>query len=113
MITQGKDGSFNLYFNELLIEGYPLGKMNVLDYFKIADDLMINSMRNNNKNLREQSLAYKYFCNLIYMKKLKKKYICEDDKRMFLACLLSLVKLKQYDPEDVIFIMSKKTRVKR
>ena len=110
MITQGKDGSFNLYFNELLIEGFPLGRMNVNDYFKVADDLMINSMRYNNRNLREQSFAYKSFCNVIYMKKLKKKYISPGDLRLFLGCLLSLVKLRQFDTDEVILIMPRKKK---
>ncbi len=112
MITQGKNGSINLYYNELLIEGFPLGQMNVIDYFKVADDLMIKSMRDNNKNLREQSLAYKYFCSMIYMKKLKKKYISEEDLRMFLACLLSLVKLRQFEPEEVLLVMPRKKKKK-
>tara|TARA_R110001599_G_C12117393_1_gene648552 strand:+ start:734 stop:1081 length:348 start_codon:yes stop_codon:yes gene_type:complete len=108
MIVEGKHGSFNIFFNDVLIHGYPLGRMNVVDYFKVADNLMIKAMRENNRTLRQQSLAYKYYCTMIYMKKLKKKDISEGDLRMFLACMLALVKLKQFEPEEVLLIMPRK-----
>ena len=108
MMKQGKDGQLCLYYNNLLIAGYPLGIMKMTDYRKVAEDLIINSMRNENRNMREQIFAYKYFCQTIYSRKLKKKYISIDDYRMFLACLLSLVKLKIYEDEDVSMIFPRK-----
>jgi hypothetical protein len=108
MMIQGKQGQLCLYYNELLIAGYPLGKMNITDYRKIADDLIINSMRTEKRNMREQIFAYKYFCQCIYSRKLKKKYISIDDYRMFLACLLALVKLRIYESDDVSMVFPRK-----
>lgn len=110
MMIQGKEGQLCLYYNELLIAGFPLGQMKMTDYRKIAEDLIIDSMRTQNRNMREQIFAYKYFCQCIYSRKLKNKYISIDDYRMFLGCLLGLVKLRIYEDEDVCMIFPRKKK---
>tara|TARA_R110000744_G_scaffold120181_6_gene223965 strand:- start:1463 stop:1810 length:348 start_codon:yes stop_codon:yes gene_type:complete len=108
MFIQGKKGQLTLFYKEILIAGYPIGKMSYLDYQKVADDLIINSMRSEKRNIKQQIFAYRFFCNGIFFRKLKKKYISLDDYRMFLACTLALVKLRILDEEDVVFIQPRK-----
>lgn len=110
MMKQGKDGQLCLYYNNLLIAGYPLGNMTLKDYADVANRLLLDSLRKQNRNLREQSFAYKYFCKEIYMRKLMKKKIHDDDYRLFLGAMLSLVKLKQFDIEDISMVFPRKKK---
>lgn len=106
----GKKGTLCLYYKELFICGFPLGKMNLKDYMKSAEDLIVNSMRDSNRNIREQIFAYKYFCQIMFSRTLKKKNISNDDYRMFVGCLLALVKLKIYDMDDVTLICDRRRK---
>jgi len=108
---QGKNGTLCLYYNQLFICGFPLGKMDLKDYNKVAEDLIINSMRHSHRNIRQQIFAYKYFCQIIFTKTIKKNNISDDDYRMFLACLLALVKLRIYDMDDVTLICHRKKKI--
>jgi len=108
MMMQGKDGMLCLYYNNLLIAGFPLGQMGLKDYADVSNRLLLDSLREQNRNLREQSFAYKYYCKEIYYKKLMKKKISDEDYRLFLGALLSLVKLKQFDIEDVTMVFPRK-----
>ena len=102
MFIEGKKGQLTIFYKEILIAGYPIGQMSYHDY------QLIDSMRSHKRNMREQILAYRTFCNAILFRKLKKKYISEDDYRMFLACSLALVKLKILDEDDIVFISDRK-----
>tara|TARA_R110000765_G_scaffold414765_1_gene515440 strand:- start:341 stop:694 length:354 start_codon:yes stop_codon:yes gene_type:complete len=108
MFIEGKKGQLTIFYKEILIAGYPIGQMSYHDYQLVANDLIIDSMRSHKRNMREQILAYRTFCNAILFRKLKKKYISEDDYRMFLACSLALVKLKILDEDDIVFISDRK-----
>jgi len=112
MFIQGKDGSLNLFYKDLYIASYPLGKMKLKDYQDVANDLIITSMRKQNRNIREQIFAYKLFCQSMFTRRLKKKKMNVDEHRMFLGCLLALVKLKIEDPDDVILICGRKKKKK-
>ena len=108
MFIQGKKGQLTLFYKDILIAGYPLGQMSYHDYQKVADDLIINSMRTAKRNIKQQIFAYRLFCNGIMYQKIKKKYISLDDYRMFLACSLALVKLRILDEDDIVFISDRK-----
>jgi hypothetical protein len=113
MFIQGKQGSLNLYYKDLYIASYPLGKMNLKDYQEVANDLIVTSMRKQKRNIREQIFAYKLFCQSMLTKRIKKKKMSLDDHRMFLGCLLALVKLKIYEPDDVMLICKRKKKNKK
>jgi hypothetical protein len=113
MFIQGKQGSLNLYYKDLYIASYPLGKMKLKDYEEVANDLIVTSMRKQNRNIREQIFAYKFFCQSMLTKRIKKKKMSLDDHRMFLGCLLALVKLKIYEPDDVMLICKRKKKNKK
>ena len=111
MFIEGKKGQLTIFYKEILIAGYPIGQMSYHDYQLVANDLIIDSMRSHKRNMREQILAYRTFCNAILFRKLKKNKstcISEDDYRMFLACSLALVKLKILDEDDIVFISDRK-----
>mgnify|MGYP003637623884 CR=1 FL=1 len=109
---QGKKGTLCFYYNELFICGFPLGKLDLKDYVKGSEDLIVNSMRHSKKNIREQIFAYKFFCQTMFSRTLKKKNISNDDYRMFVACLLALVKLRIYEMDDVSLICGRKKKKK-
>tara|TARA_R110000796_G_scaffold17535_1_gene53828 strand:- start:4295 stop:4642 length:348 start_codon:yes stop_codon:yes gene_type:complete len=108
MFIQGKTGQLTLFYKDILIAGYPLGRSSYQHYQDFANDLIIKSMRWEKRNIREQIFAYKLFCNTILNRKLKKKYISDDEYRMFLATSLALVKLRILDEDDVVFITDRK-----
>ena len=113
MFIQGKQGSLNLYYKDLYIASYPLGKIKLKDYEEIANDLIITSMRKQKRNIREQIFAYKLFCQSMLTKRIKKKKMTIDDHRMFLGCILALVKFKIEDPDDVMLICPRKKKSKK
>lgn len=108
MFIEGKKGQLTLFYKDILIAGYPLGQMSYHDYQKVADDLIINSMRTAKRNIKQQIFAYRLFCNGIMYRKIKKKYISDDDYRMFLGASLALVKLRILDEDDIVFISDRK-----
>ena len=111
MFIEGKKGQLTLFYKDILIAGYPLGQMSYHDYQKVANDLIINSMRSEKRNIKQQIFAYRLFCNGIMYQKIKKNKsscISHNDYRMFLACTLALVKLRILDEDDVVFISDRK-----
>tara|TARA_R110000737_G_scaffold4753_2_gene15311 strand:+ start:116 stop:478 length:363 start_codon:yes stop_codon:yes gene_type:complete len=107
MIIQGKEGSLVLFYKDLLIAGFPLGHNQYEDYQEQANDFIIRSLKEK-KPIHIQIPAYLRICELIHDKKLKGKKISGYDLQLFSASLLSLVKLKQLDEDDVIFIAGRK-----
>ena len=113
MFIQGKQGSLNLYYKDLYIASYPLGKIKLKDYEEIANDLIIRSMRKQKRNIREQIFAYKFFCQSMLTRRIKKKKMTIEDHRMFLGCILALVKFKIEDPDNVMLVCPRKKKSKK
>ena len=109
MIIQGKKGCLCLFYNDLLIAGFPLGNNSYEDYKTQSQNLILDSLRKN-KSIKEQIQLYKIFCETIYEKKLKKQKISGYDLQVFSSCLLSLIKFNQLEEEDFIFIAPRKKK---
>tara|TARA_R110000737_G_C14356509_1_gene446108 strand:- start:271 stop:633 length:363 start_codon:yes stop_codon:yes gene_type:complete len=108
MIIQGSEGSMVLFYKDMLIGGFPLGKFNKYkDYQEQANVLIVESLRLN-KPIKFQIKGYVRICNLMYDKKVQGKKISGYDFQLFSASLLSLVKLKILDEDDVVFIAGRK-----
>ena len=110
MIREGKQGSYNLFYNNLFISSYPIhNKKMIHGYNNQGIELIEQSLRLN-KSLKQQIIIYKMFCNLIYNKKKNKEKICTGDHIYFLNCFLALMKLNiiKEDNENGILIMGKK-----
>lgn len=108
MIIQGSQGSMVLFYKDLLIGGFPLGKFNKYkDYQEQSNILIVESLRLNNP-IKFQIQNYFRMCNLIYDKKVQGKKISGYDFQLFSVSLLSLVKLKILDEDDVVLIAGRK-----
>jgi hypothetical protein len=104
MIVEGKNGSMCLYWKDLLICSFPLGRYDYEHYKKEGDELIIQSMRMKGYNIKRQIFQYMLTCNSIYNKKVKKQKIPSMDMYLFRITLMALIKLKIIDEEDVVFI---------
>jgi hypothetical protein len=113
MIVEGKNGSMCLYWKDLLICSFPLGRYDYEHYKKEGDELIIQSMRMKGYNIKRQIFQYMLTCNSIHSKKLKKQKIPSMDMYLFRITLMALIKLKIIDEEDVVFLAPRKKGVKK
>ena len=110
MIIEGKHGSLNLFFKDLLIGSYPLSEKKTYERYKYQGEyLILKSMRENIK-IPFQIKTYLMFCNNILRRKKNKLNIWRSDYEMFLSCIFALMKLKILDDEDCVFIAPKKKK---
>jgi hypothetical protein len=98
MIVEGKNGSMCLYWKDLLICSFPLGRYDYEHYKKEGDELIIQSMRMKGYNIKRQIFQYMLTCNSIHSKKLKKQKIPS----------MAII-----DEEDVVFLAPRKKGVKK
>lgn len=101
MILVGKQGSVCLYWNDLLISSLPIGKRQWGDYLKESEKFILDSMKQHNKNIKEVIYYTKKYCDLTYRRKLEKKRLNTDDHSYFQLSLISLIRLKLIDFDDV------------
>tara|TARA_R110000803_G_scaffold623_1_gene2144 strand:+ start:1052 stop:1432 length:381 start_codon:yes stop_codon:yes gene_type:complete len=109
MIIQGKKGSLVIFFKDKLIAGYPLGRYNYEDYKNQSNTLIRQSLQDN-ISIKEQIEKYKYFVELIYNKKINRKKISGYDLQVFCAVIISLIKFKQLEEDDVLFFAPRKKK---
>lgn len=107
MIFQGSQGSLVLFWNNLLISGFPLGYKDYNYYKEIANELIVSSLRLN-VPMKEQIQKYRCMCEITHKKKKNKTRMYRRDHELFLASALALVKLQIIDEEDVVFIAPRK-----
>ena len=107
MIFQGSQGSLVLFWDNLLISGFPLGYRDFAYYKEIANELIVSSLRRNIP-MKEQIQTYHCMCEITHKKKKNKTKLLRRDHELFLASCLALVKLQIIDEEDVIFIAPRK-----
>jgi len=103
MIFQGKDGCVCIYWDELLIAGFPLGKYNLDDYRNDSERLIMDSLRHGH-SIASQTKSYNFVCKSVHYRKKNKRKISTEDLQMFFCSLLALIRFKIIDEEDVIFI---------
>ncbi len=108
MIIQGKEGSLVLFWNDKLISSLPLGKRTVEEYLNEANTFILNSMREDKKNIKELVYYTKNYCELHYKKKLKGKKIDSTSHCYFQLSLLALVRLGLIDFDEVCLIAPRK-----
>lgn len=113
MIIQGKHGSMCLYWKDLLICSFPLGRYDYEHYKKEGEELIIESMRMKGYNIKSQIFQYILTCDSIYRKKLKKQKTSSMDMYLFRITLMALIKLKSKDEEDVVFLAPRKKGVRK
>ena len=108
MLNPGPDGEIVLFYKDVLICSFPLNKEELIysDYQEGANQLIVDSMRSN-KNMREQIYAYRRYCNICWMKKLRCQEINPSDCEMFMASLLALVKLRILTEEESVYFAPK------
>jgi len=107
----GEDGMICIYLNDNLICGYALGELSVQDYIEMAYDMIVSGMRDN-KKIAFQIFTYSQYCKEIY-KKFKRKIPIEDeDYRLFLICILSLIKLKILEWDDIVMVFPNYKKIK-
>jgi hypothetical protein len=107
MIIAGSQGSLVLFWNNLLISGFPLGYHDYDYYKQIANELIVQTLRLNIP-MKEQIKKYQCMCEITHKRKKTKTKMCRRDHELFLASCLALVKLKIIDEEDVVFIAPRK-----
>jgi len=113
MIREGKNGSLNLFYKELLIGSYPLTDKKTYERYKYQGEyLILTSMRENIK-IPFQIKTYILFCNSILRRKENKLNIWRSDYEMFLSCIFALIKLKILDEDDSVLIVGKKKKKKK
>ena len=111
MIIQGRHGSMVSFWKDKLMFGFPLGHNKVTDYQQQANMLMIDSLEKGS-SIKEQIIHYQFICDHIYKRKMKGSKICRLDVQTFCCAVLSLIKFKVIDEDDVI-LMCEKKRSKR
>ena len=110
MIIYGKNGTLILFYKDLLIGSYPLSNLKTYERYKFQGEYLILKSLKTNIPLKLQIKTYKNFCHEIYKRKENKLGIFRADYEMFLSCIFALIKLKQLDEDDCIFITSKKKK---
>ena len=110
MIREGKNGSLNLFFKDLLIGSYPLSEKKTYERYKYQGEYLILKSMRENINIPFQIKTYLLFCNNILRRKKNKLNIWRSDYEMFLSCIFALMKLKILDDEDCVFIAPKKKK---
>lgn len=108
MIVAGSKGSLVLFWEDKLISSLPLGKRTVEEYLNEANTFILNSMRQDKKNIKELIHYTKNYCDLHYRKKLKGKKIDSTSHCYFQLSLLALVRLGLIDFDEVCFIAPRK-----
>ena len=108
MIICGKKGSLILFYNNLLIASYPLSNLKTYERYKLQGNHLILKSLKTNIPIKLQIKTYKLFCHEIYERKEKKLGIYRSDYEMFLNCIFALIKLKQLDEDNCIFIAPKR-----
>ena len=110
-IYEGSNGSLNLFYNDKLINSFPLTNKKTFERYKYQGEYIILKCMNQKLKLKQIIITLKSFCDLIYQRKINNQAIRKTDHQMFLSCFFGLLKLKQID-EDNIFIMNKKKKKK-
>lgn len=113
MIIQGKDGSLNVYWNDIFLSSFPLGKYNMKDYEKQAEQLILDAMKEGRK-MSSMIPICMGFCEGFYKRRnVLKKKTGQEDHRFFCVCVLVLIRLKIIDADDHLLIMGRKKKSKR
>jgi hypothetical protein len=110
MIRYGKNGSLILFYNNLLIGSYPLSNLKTYERYKFQGEHLILKSLKTNIPIKLQIKTYKIFCDEIYKRKKDKLGIFRTDYEMFLNCIFALIKLKQLNEDDCIFITSRRKK---
>ena len=106
MIKEGKDGCICLYWNDVVMSSLPIGKNKWDDYLKESEKFILESMKIQNKNVREIVYYTKNFCELFYKDKIKNKRQNTEDHLYFQLSLLSLIRMNLIDFDDVCLTCS-------
>ena len=107
MIIYGKQGSLLLFYKDLLIGSYPLTNLKTYERYKYHGEyLILDSLKT--IPIKLQIKTYLSFCEYIYERKQNKLGIYRSDYQMFLNSIFALIRLKQLDEEDCIFITPRK-----
>ena len=107
MIIYGKQGSLLLFYKDLLIGSYPLTNLKTYERYKYHGEyLILESLKT--IPIKLQIKTYLSFCEYIYERKKNKLGIYKIDYQMFLNSIFALIRLKQLDEEDCIFITPRK-----
>jgi len=108
MIIQGRYGCLCIFWNDLLLAGFPLSKRNPYDKYKLsADDLIVDALRKG-RNIKDLIKQFKMICDYTYRKKKNKEKISGFDLQVCCHCILGLVKLQIVDEDDVVFLAPRK-----
>lgn len=110
MIKVGKNGSICIYWgNEsLLLAGFPLSKNKPVEFYKkMANDLIIDGMRNGHK-IKELIQQMMGVCHFTYVRKKNKKKISSFDLQVCFLSMLALAKLEIIDFDDNFLIAKRK-----
>tara|TARA_R100001079_G_scaffold63258_1_gene32759 strand:- start:187 stop:534 length:348 start_codon:yes stop_codon:yes gene_type:complete len=112
MIFNGSKGSLVLFYNNLLIGSYPLSNKKSYESYKYQGEHLI--LKTIEKiPIKLQIKTYRSFCEMIYEKKKNKLGIHRTYYEMFLCCIFALIKLKQLEEDDCIFIAPRKKLLKK
>lgn len=113
MIISGTKGCLCIYWNDLLIAGFPLSKRNPYDRYKLsAEDLILDALRKG-RNMKDLIHQFTSICHMTYMKKKDKKKISSFDLQVCCHCILALIRLQIHDEDDLVLIAPKRKSVKR
>jgi len=108
MIFYGNKGSLILFYKDLLIGSYPLSNLKTYERYKFQGEYLILKSLKQNIPIKLQIKTYSAFCHEIYKRKQSKLGIYRSDYERFLSCLFALIKLKQLDEDDCIYITQRK-----
>lgn len=109
MIREGNQGSVCIYWKDLLIAGFPLGRYHLEDYKNDSNRLIMDSL-NHGINIPSQIKSYHFMCESVYKQKKNKNKISTEDLQMFFCSLLCLIRFKMIEEDDVILICQKKKK---
>jgi hypothetical protein len=103
MIFQGRHGSFNLFYKDLLISSFALTENKTVERYIAQGEYLIR--RSKGVDIKVQIASYIKFCNIMYNRKKKRKPIYRTDHQLFLSILMALMRLKILDEEDCYLVM--------
>lgn len=113
MIIQGKDGSLNVYWNDIFLSSFPIGKYDLEYYKRKAEHLILDAMKEGRK-MSSMIPICMGFCEGFYKRKhILKRKCCQNDHQFFCLCVLVLIRLQIVDADDHLLIMGRKKKSKR
>ena len=111
MIYEGNRGSVCFYWNDKLITSAPLSSKRNLDFYETsAINLILDGLK---KGFDLQIQKLKYLTIIQKLSSMKRYLLSREMECELSLCILSLIRLKVVEKDDVLMIFPKKKKLRK